>query len=159
LNVVGVGAERWSVAADGLTWDFALRKNLRFSDGRPVNAHDWVFTLRRALGNGYDFGWFYGDIKNALKVLNKQLPPEQLGIAAVDAYPLRIITEAATPYLPALGVWFGVAPRHAYEQYGGNWALNPATYISSGPFILKEFERGVRDRWVLNPSYTGIRRP
>lgn len=159
LNVVGVGAERWAVSADGLSWDFALRRELVFSDGAPITAHDWVFTLRRALGRGYDFGWFYGDIKNALAVLNQELPPEQLGITALDDYTLRITTAAPTPYLPALGIWFGVAPRQAYERAGDTWSLNPETYISSGPFTLARFERGVRYEWVLNPSYRGVRRP
>jgi oligopeptide transport system substrate-binding protein len=159
LEVVPVACEGWTVSEDGLSWDFALRKDLVFSDGKPITAHDWVFTLRRALANQYDFGWFYFDIKNAAKVYSKELPPEELGIEAVDDYTLRITTEAPTPYLPGLGTWFGVAPRHAYEEYGENWALDPAKYVSSGPFKLTVFERGVRHKWELNPTYKGIRRP
>ena len=159
LKVIGIGAESWSVADDGLTWDFKLRKELVFSDGKPVTANDWVYTLQRSLSNGYDFGWFYSDIKNASKVLSKELPVEQLGISAPDDYTLRIVTEAPTPYLPAIGVWFGVAAKHAYEQNGENWALDPAKYVASGPFTLKEFERGVKHRWELNTTYKGIRRP
>jgi ABC-type oligopeptide transport system substrate-binding subunit len=159
LEVVGVGAESWKVSEDGLQWDFALRKDLTFSDGTPITAEDWVYTLRRSLSNGYDFAWFYYDIKNAAKVTSKELPPEQLGIEAVDTHTLRVTTEAPTPYFPAIGVWFGVAPKQAYEKNGDNWALDPAKYISSGPFILKEFERGVRHKWELNPSYKGVRKP
>jgi len=159
LNVVGIGAESWQIAEDGLSWDFKLRPELVFSDGKPITAEDWVYTLRRSLANGYDFGWFYSDIKNASKVLSKELPPEELGIEAVDAHTLRIYTEAPTPYLPAIGVWFGLAPQQAYEQSGDNWALDPAKYISSGPFTLTQFERGVRHKWELNPTYKGVRRP
>jgi len=159
LQVYPVACESWQVSEDGLYWDFKLRKELVFSDGKPITAHDWVFTLRRAMSSGYDFGWFYFDIKNAVKVYNGELPPEELGIEAVDDYTLRIYTEKPTPYLPALGVWFAVAPKHAYEQYGENWALDPQKYISSGPFILTKFERGVGHKWELNPNYKGIRRP
>ena len=157
LNVQGVGAESWAVSDDGLAWDFKLREGLTFSDGRPVTAQDWVYTLRRSLVNKYDFGWFYFDIKNASKVAEGQATPEELGIEAVDDYTLRISTEAPTPYLPALGVWFVVAPADAWETLGENWALDPAKQVSSGPFILSEFERGVRHRWVRNQSYSGPR--
>lgn len=157
LNVQGVGAESWAVSADGLAWDFKLRQGLMFSDGRPVTAQDWVYTLRRSLANKYDFGWFYFDIKNAGKVAEGQAKPEELGIEAVDEYTLRITTEAPTPYLPALGVWFVVAPDQAWETLGENWALDPAKQVSSGPFILRQFERGVRHSWGRNEQYSGPR--
>jgi oligopeptide transport system substrate-binding protein len=92
-------------------------------------------------------------------VYSKELPPEELGIEAVDDYTLRIYTEVPTPYLPAIGVWFAVAPQHAYEQFGENWALDPEKFISSGPWILAEFERGVKHTWKLNTNYKGVRMP
>ncbi len=158
-NVIPVGCESFQMSENGLYWDFKLRKELVFSDGKPLTADDWVFTLRRSLGNGYDFGWFYYDIKNAAEVTEGKLPPEQLGIEAVDPYTLRIHTNAPTPHLPALGVWFEVAPPQAYEKYGENWALDPEHYIASGPFKLTVFERGVRYRLDINPTYKGIMRP
>ena len=158
LEVVGVGAESWKVSADGLAWDFTLRPGLVFSDGKPVTAKDWVYTLRHALTNKYDFGWFYFDIKNASKVAEGTAKAEELGIEALDDGTLRITTEAPTPYLPALGVWFCVAPENAWENLGDNWALDPAKYVSSGPFILKEFKRDVQHRWELNDKYKGSRK-
>jgi oligopeptide transport system substrate-binding protein len=159
MEVIPVGAESWAVSDDGLTWTFKLRKDLVYSDGKPITANDWVFTLQRALSNGYDFGWFYFDIKNASKVYSKELPADQLGIKAVDDYTLQIMTEVPTPYLPGIGTWFGVAPKHAYDDYGENWALDPKKFVSSGPFILTQFERGVQHKWELNKPYKGIRRP
>jgi len=155
MNVIPIGCESWKQSEDGLSWDFKLRKELVFSDGKPVTAHDWVYTLQRSLANGYDFGWFYSDILNAEEVLAKKAKPEELGIQALDDYTLRIRTKEITPYLPAIGVWFEVAPKHAYEQYGENWALDPKKYISSGPFILAEFQRGIKHKWVLNKNYKG----
>ncbi len=159
LETVPVGCESWTVSDDGLNWDFALRKDLVFSDGKPVTANDWVYTLQRSLSNQYDFGWFYFDIKNASKVYNKEVPVEELGVTAVDDFTLRITTEVPTPYLPGIGTWYGVAPQHAYEESGDNWALDPAKFVSSGPFKLTQFERGVQHKWELNTEYKGIRRP
>jgi len=133
MNVVPVGCESWKQSDDGMSWDFKLRKELVFSDGKPVTAQDWVYTLQRSMANGYDFGWFYSDILNANEVLAKKVPAEQLGIEAVDDYTLRIKTAAVTPYLPAIGVWFAVAAKHAYEQFGENGPWTPRSTSPLAP--------------------------
>lgn len=159
FNVVGIGAESWESAEDGTYWDFNLRQELVFSDGTPITAQDWVYTLRWSLSHGYDFAWYYFDVKNAQKVSAGELPPEELGIEAVDDYTLRIYTEAPVPYLPSVFVWFEVAKNGIWEDAGENWALDPERYVSSGPFTLTVFERDVRHKWELNTSYQGVRRP
>ncbi|MBM3187372.1 MAG: peptide ABC transporter substrate-binding protein [Chloroflexi bacterium] len=158
-NPQGVACESWSIAEDGLAWDFKLRKELKFADGKPITAHDWVWTFRRSFEKGYDFGWFFYDILNAQQVLAGELPPEELGMEAMDDFTLRIKTKEFVPYIPSLGVWAFVAPPQAYEQYGENWAVNPQQYIASGPWTLKEFERGVKWTFDLNPEYKGVNRP
>jgi len=158
-NVVGIGCESWKQADDLLSWDFFLRPELAFSDGTPITAEDWVWTLQRSFGNAYDFGWFYGDILNASKVLAGEMAPEELGVEAVDDYTLRIKTATPVPYVPALGVWIYVAPKQAYEQFGDNWSLEPENYIASGPWKLSEFERGVKYSFTLNEAYMGVSRP
>jgi len=40
-------AESWDVAADGKTYTFHLRENARWSDGRPVTAHDFTYAWQR----------------------------------------------------------------------------------------------------------------
>lgn len=42
-------AERWSVSPDGLTYTFHLRPDAKWSNGKPVTAHDFVYSWRRAL--------------------------------------------------------------------------------------------------------------
>lgn len=155
-NVRPIGCESFEMSEDGMYWDFKLRQNLVFSDGAPLTANDWVFTLRRSLSNGYDFGWFFYDIKNAAEVTEGGMDPEQLGIEAIDDYTLRIHTSAPCPHLPALGVWFEVAPAQAYAQYGDNWSLEPEHYIASGPYTLSEFERGISYRFDPNTTYNGV---
>jgi oligopeptide transport system substrate-binding protein len=159
LETVPIACESWTQSDDGLSWDFKLRKDLVFSDGTPITAKDWVYTLQHSLGNGYDFGFFYLDIKNAADVLAQTTSPDQLGIAAVDDYTLRITTNLPTPYAPSLGTWFEVAKNGIWESAGDNWALDPKRYVSSGPFTLSVFERGAKDTWTLNDKYKGIRRP
>src|SRR5919206_1758057 len=42
-------AERWEVNNDNTEFVFHLRPNLHWSDGSPLNAQDFVYSLRRAL--------------------------------------------------------------------------------------------------------------
>jgi oligopeptide transport system substrate-binding protein len=42
-------AESWDTNKDSSVFTFHLRKNARFSNGDPITAHDFVWSLRRAL--------------------------------------------------------------------------------------------------------------
>ena len=42
-------AESWSVSADGLTYVFKIRQNIKFHSGNPLTADDVVFSLARAV--------------------------------------------------------------------------------------------------------------
>jgi oligopeptide transport system substrate-binding protein len=42
-------AERWDANNDSSEFTFHLRKNGRWSNGDPINAHDFVYSFRRAL--------------------------------------------------------------------------------------------------------------
>ncbi|HLM02275.1 MAG TPA: peptide ABC transporter substrate-binding protein, partial [Pyrinomonadaceae bacterium] len=42
-------AESWEVSGDGTEYIFHLRKTGKFSNGAPITARDFVYTLRRAL--------------------------------------------------------------------------------------------------------------
>src|SRR5512133_1403114 len=46
---VAAAAERWETSRDGLTWTFHLRANLKWSDGTPLVAADFVQSWRRLL--------------------------------------------------------------------------------------------------------------
>ncbi len=45
-------AESWTLAKDGLTYEFVLRKNAKFHTGEPVTADDVKFSFARYRGSG-----------------------------------------------------------------------------------------------------------
>lgn len=47
LQPVPGSAESWEVTPDGKTYTFHIRKDARWSDGRPVTAHDFTYAWRR----------------------------------------------------------------------------------------------------------------
>jgi acetyl esterase len=46
-------AESWTMSKDGRTWEFVLRKNVRFHNGDPVTAHGFDTASYRENGEGY----------------------------------------------------------------------------------------------------------
>ena len=49
LSAIPAIAERWHTNGDSSEFVFYLRKNARWSNGDPINAHDFVYSIRRAL--------------------------------------------------------------------------------------------------------------
>jgi len=45
-------AESWTLAKDGVTYEFVLRKNAKFHNGDPVTAEDVKFSFERYKGSG-----------------------------------------------------------------------------------------------------------
>jgi oligopeptide transport system substrate-binding protein len=49
LDAIPAIAERWDVNNDSSEFVFHLRTNARWSNGEPINAHDFVYSVRRSL--------------------------------------------------------------------------------------------------------------
>ena len=45
-------ATSWDISDDGLVYTFHLREDVKFSDGTPVTAEDWEYSLERSLELG-----------------------------------------------------------------------------------------------------------
>jgi oligopeptide transport system substrate-binding protein len=60
-------AERWEISEDTLRYTFYLRKNARWSDGSPVTAEDFYYSMRRFLDprTGAEYAYQAWYIKNA----------------------------------------------------------------------------------------------
>jgi oligopeptide transport system substrate-binding protein len=159
---VPAAAERWEVSEDGLTWTFHLREKLKWSDGTPLNASDFVASWRRALAPqlAAEYSYLLFPLKNAEAIANAKADPTTLGAEAPDERTLRLTLERATPYLPALTaspVWFPVPPA-VLEKFGAKNArgtawTRPGNLIGNGPFVLKTWEPNARVEVVRNPHY------
>ena len=160
FNIIPAAAESWSASEDGLTWTFILRDGLKWSDGTPVTAYDYeaTFRLEATPEHAWDFAWFYaGVIKNWNEVIAGELPPEELGVKAVDDRTLTITTENVVPPLPGMMKFSFVLQKKALEEHGPYYNNDLATSVSSGPFMLSDYQPGDRVVLVANPEYTGYR--
>jgi peptide/nickel transport system substrate-binding protein/oligopeptide transport system substrate-binding protein len=155
-----MGAASWSVSPDGLTWTFKLQPGLVWSDGVPLTAGDYVFALQRAAKEGYDFNWYWafaGGIKGWADVTgDKKADVSTLGIKAVDDTTLQVTTDAPKSYFPGVAsLWYPV-PKHVVDKIGDDYALNVNTLVSSGPFMVKDWEKSNNTMTLVkSPTYKG----
>jgi ABC-type transport system substrate-binding protein len=165
FGVEPAAALKWSSNSEGTIWTFELDPNLVWSDGTPLTADDYVATFRYCADpkHAWDFAWYYsapGEIKNWDAVVAGKMPLDQLGVRADG--PNKLIVESATPapFLPAKLFYSEVLQKAALEKHGdGLYTADPATAVSSGPFILKEWKKGERLVFEANPTYKGSNKP
>ena len=151
LPALAMSAE---TSQDGRTWTFGLRE-ANWSDGEPLTAEDVVFGLRRALdpatGNQYAAPLLI--IDNAEAVYAGRLPPEALGVTAIDAARVEIRLESPAPYLPSVLMYWGQpVPRHAVEAHGSEW-IRPENIVTSGAFTLAEWRLNNFIHLEANPEF------
>ncbi|MEE2709510.1 MAG: peptide ABC transporter substrate-binding protein [Gemmatimonadota bacterium] len=158
-NIIPAAADHWEMAADGMTWTFYLRKTGKWSDGRPVTAHDFVYTYRRSLSFeiANPYAAFYYDIKGA-KPYNQTpgVDPALLGVRALNDYTLVIETEHPTPYLGLIlsAPTSMPVPRWQVEKYGKKWT-EAGNCVSNSSYQLSEWQHGSHMDFTLNTYYDG----
>lgn len=160
LNVLPDQAT-WSISGDRKVYTFHLKSGLAFSDGTPITAYTYEYTLARALlpalqsGNA---GSFLGTIVGAEEVHSGKSTTLS-GVRALDSSTLMITLTKPTGYflqVLASPLTFPVNA-NVVKQYGEmNWSTYAAgNAVGSGPFLLKQWLRGVSMVLVPNPHYYG----
>lgn len=134
-------ATRWETSPDGLTWTFHMRDHV-WSDGVPVTAADFVTAWRRELDprTAAPYAYNLWVLKNAHAISEGKLPPQALGVHALDDKTLVVTLEHPAAYLPELLDHEAAypIPRHVYEKLGDAWS-RPQNYVANGPYIVKRW--------------------
>ncbi len=148
-------ATGWTTSPDGLTWTFKLR-DAKWSDGVPVTADDFVYSFRRLLDPATlaQYASLQYVIKNAEKVNSGELPPEALGVRAIDPHTLEIKLAYPAPYLLGLLTHYTAmpVPAHVVKEKGNDW-IKPENIQVNGPFKLTEWRSNDYVHIVKNPAF------
>jgi len=161
FEIVPAGAETWEGSADGKTWTYHLDKNLTWSDGNPVTADDYVFTFQYQADpkHAWDFTWFWSDIHNWDNAVAGKVATTEIGVKAVDDYTLQFTTDLAAPFFPAQALYARPLSHKAFVKSGEFYDNDPATAVSSSPWILTEWTKGKQMVFSPNLKYTGKDKP
>ncbi|GBD08542.1 putative deoxycholate-binding periplasmic protein YgiS [Candidatus Thermoflexus japonica] len=159
LNVVPDGARGWEISEDGRNYVFHLREDMRWSDGRPVRAQDYIVAWQRILhpGNSSPFARLLFPIRHAPEYHRGEMQdPKQLGIRAVDDLTLEV--ELAKPCGFFLHLLAHPAarpvPSHVVSLEEANW-WRPNILVTNGAFRLALWKPDVEVILSRSPVYTG----
>ena len=122
-------AESWTMSKDGLTYDFILRKGVKFHNGETVTAEDVKFSFERYRGASA-----------------KELKAKVARVDAVDAHRVRFTMKQPWPDFmtfyatPATGAAW-IVPKKYVEQVGDDGFKKAP--IGAGPYKFASFKPGV----------------
>ena len=121
-------AESWSVSADGLVYDFVLRKGVRFHNGEPVTAEDVKFSLERYRGASAK------PLKESVAAMETP-DPGRVRIRLKRPWP-----DFMTFYLGATGAAW-IVPKKYVEKVGDDGFKKMP--VGAGPYRFVSFTPGV----------------
>ncbi len=129
-------AEEWSASADASTWTFKLRKGVTFHNGRDLTADDVIASINHHRGENSDSG-------------GKPLVDPITDMKADGNHTVVFSLEAGDADFPFKMGEFNFPIYQANEDGSLDWKSG----IGCGPYVLKEFEPGVRATFERNPNY------
>jgi oligopeptide transport system substrate-binding protein len=151
-------AQSWTISPDGRSYRFTLRPNLRWSDGTPLTATDFEYSLRRALApaTAFPYAARLFAIRNARAVASGKAEPSTLGVRALDPRTVLVELENPAPFLPEVLASFAMpVPRAQVERFGQEW-VRGANFVTNGPFTLEEWRPNAFIRLRRNPNFYDV---
>lgn len=143
-------ATHWAFGADKKTMYFKLNPKAQWSDGVPVTADDFAYTLEFMRSKDIVAPWY-----------NHYYTEEIEKVIVYDAHTLAVVSTRAEPDLH-LKLAISPTPRHFYGTLGPdfvaryNWKIVPNT----GPYQISSFSKGKevvftrkRDWWAQDLTY------
>ncbi len=137
-------AESWR-AVDDLTWEFKLRKGVKFHDGSDFTAQDVVFSLDRVPN--------VPNSPSSFAAYSKQIIEKII----VDPLTLRFKTATPYPLMPNdMSTIFILSARVAKGAATEDFNSGKAT-IGTGPFRFVRYAKGDRIEFTRNETYWGAK--
>ncbi len=158
MELVDGMAQSHTISEDGLTYTFKLRDGLKWSDGSPLTAKDFEYSIKRVLKpeTTAQYVTMVTDyIVNAQDIYDGKKDVSELGVEVPDDQTLIIKLKAPAPYfLDILSMpVYSPIQQATIEANGEKWTQSPETYIGNGAFMMSEMNLGESMVVVKNPNY------
>jgi len=145
-----------------------LKAGLKWSDGQPLTADDFVYGIQRecdatvASPYQYVLGAGLGELKGCDDLFNNkdatktQALTAALGIKAVDPTTLQItLNKPVATFTTIWSLWATFPSRKdIVTKFGDKWT-DPANIVVNGPFTLKEVVAKDHATLAPNPNWVG----
>ncbi|MEQ1517791.1 MAG: ABC transporter substrate-binding protein, partial [Usitatibacteraceae bacterium] len=131
---------------DDLTWEFKLRKNVRFHDGSPFTASDVVFTLKRV-----------PDVPNSPSSFATFTKPI-VDVKVIDPHTVIFKTQTAHVLLPSDLASVMIVSKASEKATTADYNSGKAA-IGTGPYKFAEYVPNQRVVFTANYGYWGGEEP
>lgn len=146
------------ISQDSLTYIFHLRNDVLWSDGQPVTAYDFEYSVKRLLSPELSapYASFYYDIAGAHAYNSGVGSIESVAVKAIDDYTLQFtLVSPRYTFLHLVALWPAYPIRQdIITEYGDRWT-EPGTYVGNGPFIMTAWVHQDHITLERNPRYWG----
>ena len=135
-------AESVQKSDDGLTYTFKLRSGLKWANGDPITAQDFVYGWQRTndTKTASQYAYLFSGIKNADAIQSgKDKNLDDLGVKALDDQTLEVTLEKPMPQLESVLTMAPFYPQSKafVDKVGSKYGTAAKYTLASGPFVLK----------------------
>jgi len=153
-------AASWEISADGLTYTFHLRDGLKWSNGDPLVAQDFVNGAERQLNQktaSYKAYYLYTQLPltNAADYNGQKITDfSKVGINAPDPNTVVLHFDSPNPYALQLLNFYYISPLHkpSLDAYGADF-VSAEHFVGNGAYVIKELVPNGYALLTKNPNY------
>ena len=151
-------AETWESNDDMTVWTFHLREGLKWSDGTPLTAQDYVYSalhvMTPATTSQY-VNMMTDYILNGQEYYDGTASAEEVGVKALDDNTVEYTLKQTTPYFDDVTSMWVYAPvqQATVDANGDTWSTKADTYVCNGPFKVSEINMGESVVLTKNENY------
>ena len=166
-NIVNTVAKSEELSEDGLTHPYKLRKDVKWTNGDPVTANDFVYAWQRIFRKKGSYYYMFADgiagIEGAQELSDKIDAGEELtdddlnsmGVKAIDDYTLEVKTAVRVSFfdeLMAFPCFFPINEKFC-EKQGDKYGKSAKAILGNGAFIMTNWESGSIAEFKKNEDY------
>ncbi|MEU6883545.1 ABC transporter substrate-binding protein [Streptomyces sp. NPDC046712] len=122
-------ATEWKSSPDKLTWTYTIRKDSKWSDGKPATAEDAAWTFNKMMTD-----------ENAATA-NGSFTSNFKTVTAPD--PQTLVIELKKPQATMTALDVPIVPKHVWEKVGDFSKFNndqQFPIVGNGPFVITDFK-------------------
>ncbi len=149
-------AKKVDISEDKLTYTFHLRDDIKWSDGKDVEAKDFVYAWKRLVDpkTASDYQQFINCVLNAPEIVAGTKDISELGVKAIDSKTFEVKLIAPAAYFLDMTAGAQLVPlREDVVEGNTEWTFQPETLISNGAFVMKEWMHDDAIKMVKNDKY------
>ncbi len=149
-------AASYDISEDGLIWTFHLREGLKWSDGTPLTAKDFVYSWKRVCDPAVAAP-YAETVLSMVKGFDEAVAGnlDALGVSAPDDNTFVVELSQNCSYFASIAAFATLSPvqEATIEKNGDAWATSSETYIGNGSFYISEWVPGSHITMKKNPNY------